>query len=163
MAPKEEHRKETEEQLAAHLRQYIAHHSLRNTPERYEILHSALSLEAIHPAFSVNMLYEYHCATGYMLSYNSIYNTLDLFEKANIVCRLPDTASGSGFCFVKRVRESMVLICNRCGSVSFYRKKRDLMMLQKISPAHFTVDNPMVVLYGRCSKCRVKPPSRNKK
>ena len=141
-------------ELSGYLKEFITLNKLRNTPERYEILESALDLEYTHPASNAQMLYAHHSTQGYVASRNSIYNALNLFEEASILIKLPETAEGSNYCFTYRTSGNMLMICRRCGNISFYKRKRELIQIKHIVPPRFNVTNPVIILYGICIKCK---------
>lgn len=142
-------------QLSAHLMDYIKGHKLRNTPERLEILDTALDLEKDAQVFNAQMLYTHHSNRGYAASKNSIYNTLSLFENASLLVRLPETilGAGSNYCFSYRTDGNIILSCKKCGMFSLFKRKRELTLIRNLMPPRFKVNNSLVILSGECNKC----------
>ncbi len=97
--------------------------------------------------------------TEMTISRATIYNTLDVLQKAGIIHRL-DKEFGvrAGQYEVVQANASHIqIICQRCGRVS---EVRDTTINRMLADKRFTNFNPQrfsLYIYGTCKVCRRKP------
>lgn len=135
------------------LRAYINEHGMRRTREREVILEQVCALQC----FSVEELRG--ALTELTISRATIYNALEVLEKAGIIHRL-DKQFGvrAGKYEVVQANASHIqIICQRCGRVS---EVRDTTINRMLADKRFTNFNPQrfsLYIYGTCKVCRRKP------
>ena len=137
------------EQLCA----YLDEHGMRHTREREVILEKVCDLRC----FSVEQVR--NVLTEMTISRATIYNTLDVLQRAGIIHRL-DKEFGvrAGQYEVVQANASHIqIICQRCGRVS---EVRDTTINRMLADKRFTNFNPQrfsLYIYGTCKVCRRKP------
>ncbi len=126
---------------------------MRHTREREVILEKVCDLRC----FSVEQVR--NVLTEMTISRATIYNTLDVLQKAGIIHRL-DKEFGvrAGQYEVVQANASHIqIICQRCGRVS---EVRDTTINRMLADKRFTNFNPQrfsLYIYGTCKVCRRKP------
>lgn len=126
---------------------------MRHTREREVILEKVCDLRC----FSVEQVR--NVLTEMTISRATIYNTLDVLQRAGIIHRL-DKEFGvrAGQYEVVQANASHIqIICQRCGRVS---EVRDTTINRMLADKRFTNFNPQrfsLYIYGTCKVCRRKP------
>ncbi|MDE5713631.1 MAG: transcriptional repressor [Muribaculaceae bacterium] len=130
---------------------FLTENRLRKTPERFEILQSALYHKG---HFDVDSLYRQMEEKGYHVSRATIYSTLELLCSAGIIRRLLfDTHQAR---YERAGQTHSHLVCTECGEI----REVDLeeidgtlarMEFPKFTPAYFST-----CIYGICEKCKKK-------
>ena len=86
------------------------------------------------------------------LSLPTVYATLELFEQAGIVRRVP--VSGGAALFDPRTRDHAHLVCRSCGAVEDVDAALDTgPVLAAAAAGGATVDRAELVLSGLCARC----------
>lgn len=133
------------------LHAYEDSHGLRHTPEREWILHSLLE----HPGtFTPTELYQW--VSPHRVSRATVYNTLELFQSAQILhCLRQQTNS-------KRMQYEVALIptnhiqrkCLRCGRVSDIKDPAIKKLIFDRRYTNFSISHFSLYIYGTCRICR---------
>lgn len=130
---------------------YLTQHHLRHTPERELILGVVTTLRG---EFTPMALRESLSGTGISLSQATVYNCLNLFEKAGLVRRRLSDGHSVVYESASESERHIVLACSKCGR---RREVRDMELTKMIGVrrfASFTMDGFELIVRGLCSKCR---------
>ncbi len=124
---------------------------MKKTPERFEILHSAIGHNG---HFDVDSLYNTLENKGFHVSKPTIYSTLELLCSAGIIRKLLfDTHQAR---YEKAEQTHSHLICTECGEI----REIDLEEIDDtLANMNFDSFHPAYVstcIYGMCDKCRKK-------
>jgi Fur family ferric uptake transcriptional regulator len=137
---------------------YLSDHNLRPTQERLCILSSVCTLQR----FTVDDLR--YSLTGILISRATVYNTLELFEKAGVVRHIEKEygvrAGQYELSFLKS--SSVQIICHICGRISEVKDPTITRMLEDKRFTNFILERHSLYLYGRCKKCRKKNIAKTK-
>lgn len=141
------------EQLCA----YLDEHHLRPTQERLCILNSVCSLQR----FTVDDLR--YSLTGILISRATVYNTLDLFDKAGVVRHIEkEYGVRAGQYELSCLKASSVqIICQLCGRISEVKDSTISRMLEDKRFTNFNQERFSLYIYGRCKNCRRKSIKTN--
>lgn len=142
------------EQLCA----YMDEHGLRYTAERFSILSSICTLQR----FTVDDLR--YSLSGITISRATVYNTLELMEKAGIIRHIEKEygvrAGQYELSFLKA--SSVQIICQRCGRISEIKDSTISRMLADKKFTNFNPERFSLYIYGHCKVCRRKLLKTNK-
>lgn len=138
---------------------YLHERGLRATPERYALLDVICSMDG---HFSLEMLQEQVSKKHFSVSLATLYNNIDLFMDAGLICR---HYIGPSVLFERRygVEPHLHRICRMCGNVQDVRNDRCSNTICNMRLRGFTVDPSYIYLYGICSKCSAALRRKNKK
>ena len=141
------------------LRAYIDEHGMRRTREREVILERVCDLRCFYVEQVRDSL------TELTISRATIYNTLDVLEKAGIIHRLDKEfgVRAGQYEIVQANASHIQIICQRCGRIS---EVRDTTINRMLADKRFTNFNPQrfsLYIYGTCKVCRRKPIIADKK
>lgn len=143
------------DQLPEKLSAYISLCGLRNTPERYEILDAALTLDVEGRPFSSGQVYQQYRALGGLAAKPTVYKTLDLLERASILVKIPQLiGTGIAYHFHYHFDNRVGVICTECDSLSMYKRTRLLRSLDVIAVPGHIVTGHVLYLYGLCRHCQ---------
>lgn len=131
---------------------YMDEHKLRHTPERFNILSSVCTLQR----FSVEELRE--SLTELLISRATVYNTIELFEKAGIIRHVEkEYGVRAGYYELSWLKSSAIhIICQRCGRVREVKDSTFSRMLEDKRLTNFVLDRYSLYLYGHCKVCKKK-------
>ena len=131
---------------------YIDDNSLRHTSERLTILSAVCELKQ----FSMDDLR--YALTGIHISRATIYNTLELMEKADIVRKIEkEFGVRTGYYELAFLGSSSVqIICQRCGRISKIKDTTIQRMLGDKRFTNFIPERYTIHIYGTCKVCRRK-------
>lgn len=132
------------------LNAYIENNHLRHTPERVIILTEICNLRRFTMA-------ELQAAISpYTISRATVYNTLTLLEKANIILRLEkDFGIRSQQYELVSSKESYVhIICQKCGRVKKVSDATISRMLADKRWSNFVPQTFSLYIYGKCKVCK---------
>ncbi len=131
---------------------YMDEHKLRYTPERFNILSSACKLQR----FTVDDLR--NSLTELLISRATVYNTIELFEKAGIVRHIEKEygvrAGQYEMSYLKT--SSIFIICQQCGRIREMKDSTFSRILEDKRLANFVLERYSLYLYGRCKVCKKK-------
>ncbi len=136
--------------------EYVAKNKLRKSPERNAIL------EHIYMTDERFTAEELHGAMSWVLkvSLATVYNTLDLFVKANLVVRHDFGPNAMVYeKAVGRVAQHF-MICSKCGAVREFTDRHVKAIVEAKRFSNFTMKNYSIYLYGHCRKCKKKKSSK---
>lgn len=131
---------------------YLDANALRHTSERLTILTAICELQR----FSVDDLR--YSLTGIRISRATVYNTLELMEKAGIVQRIEkEFGVRAGYYELSFINNSSVqIICQQCGRVSKIKDSTIQRMLEDKRFTNFVHERFSLYIYGKCKVCRKK-------
>lgn len=139
-------------ELAIHtLEQYITTHRMRRTPERIAILKQICHLSR---SFTAEQIFE-TMDTKYHVSLATVYSTLQLFTRCNLVARHEIEGQPARYqrLFGNGTRRYIHLICIHCGKVTEHQDNYLSNLVEGRSFKSFTPLYPSFFVYGLCSKC----------
>ncbi len=121
----------------------------RKTPERFAILNKVLSFSR---AFTIDMLASAFEADSFHLSPATLYNTVELLIKANIVRRLYIDGMPMHY---ERVGTSQYthLVCTVCGKVKNVKDNNLAAFMTARKFNAFTTSHYVLTVYGTCNAC----------
>jgi Fur family ferric uptake transcriptional regulator len=131
---------------------YIDQHQMHHTAERMVILQAICQLQS----FTVDELRKE--LTELNISRATVYNTLVLLEKAEIIHRLDKEfgVRATQYELIMAMESSVQVICARCGRVSKIKDTTIHRMLADKKWTNFVPDHFSLYVYGQCKKCRRK-------
>ena len=128
--------------------EFLNSEKLRKTPERYAILRKALEL---HSHFEVDTLHIAIEKDGYHVSRATVYNTVELLEKAGI---LKKNIFGQNTAIYEVNHDNHIhLFCKRCGKIREIENPHIAAHLMQLNPENFNTDSFAITLYGVCGDC----------
>lgn len=138
--------------LAAAFTSYLKEHRLRETYERKVVI-QALSQFTGH--FDLETVASAIDSNGERVSRATIYNTVSLLVKANLV-RRQQFADGQYFyeCALRLPSGNQLhLICNVCGKITDLRNSTVTKELNDMKFGSFSPEYISMSVYGTCSRC----------
>ena len=137
---------------------YMDEHNLRYTPERFNILSSVCKLQR----FNVDELR--NSLTELLISRATVYNTIELFEKAGIIRHIEkEYGVRAGQYELAYLKSSSIhIICQQCGKVKEVKDSTFSRILEDKRLTNFVLERYSLYLYGRCKVCKKKPKSLTK-
>lgn len=138
---------------------YLDTNALRHTAERLSILTAICELQR----FSVDDLR--YSLTGILISRATVYNTLELFEKAGVVRHIEkEYGVRAGQYELSCLKTSSVqIICQQCGRISEVKDSTISRMLEDKRFTNFIPERFSLYIYGKCKVCRKKTINQRKK
>lgn len=131
---------------------YIEAMHLRHTPEREAILNSIFSFEG---HFRVEELQEMLGRQRFVVSRATVYNTLRLFLKLNIIIR-HRLMGRTTYEIASRSGNHCHQICTICGKVTEVRIPAVEEAMKKVVLRRFRKEEFALYVYGICSSCAAK-------
>ena len=134
------------------LDEYIRTNNLRHTLERERLL--KIIAELNKPIFTVHDIdakrQEAH------ISVPTLYNSLGLFVSARILYKLERTqgVTSEQYKWALDAKNSMRVICTRCGREATFTDKALLQIVQNRKYANFVPAHFSLYVYGVCKTCR---------
>lgn len=134
------------------LNAYIESHHLNHTPERMMVLAAVCKLQH----FSMEQLQSELASQA--ISRATVYNTLILLEKAEIIQRLEKEfgVRATQYELVQATDSYVHVICQKCGRVSKLKDSTIQRMLADKRWTNFTPKHFSLYIYGQCKICRKK-------
>lgn len=129
---------------------YMDEHQMRYTPERFNILSSVCRLQR----FSVEQLR--NSLTELLISRATVYNTIELFEKAGIIRHIEkEYGVRAGQYELSYLKASSVyIICQRCGRTREVKDSTFTRVLEDKKLSNFVLERYSLYLYGKCKVCK---------
>ncbi len=112
---------------------YLKRKGYRNTQERYFVLDSVLSIDK---HFNADELYLYLLQRGDKVSRATIYSTLDLLTKCNILVKHRFQGDSAHFELAGRMPNHDHMMCNECGRIVEFREKEIEDICDAVSKKH---------------------------
>lgn len=135
---------------------YMDEHNLRYTPERFNILSSVCTLQR----FTIEDLRD--SLTEILISRATVYNTIELFEKAGIIRHIEKEygvrAGQYELSFLKG--SSIHIICQQCGRVREIKDQTFSRILEDKKLTNFVLERYSLYLYGKCKVCKKKKTTK---
>lgn len=128
---------------------YLSLHGHRKTLERYSILEAALSM---HAHFTAESLYN-RIKEDFQISLTTVYSTLDLLEKCNLIVRHQVARDKMEFESRQDNDNQVHLVCLQCGAVQEFKYGYIHKLIQNHTFRKFKPMHHAVYIYGLCSKC----------
>ena len=132
------------------LTEFILAHSMRKTPERYEVLRAVCEAKGL---FTIDQLTDQITAgEGPNISRVTVFHALDVFMEAGIVIK--HTLQRAALYECNLYRDPRVLqICSHCGAVQECKNDILVNVLAQMRNRQFVTQQPILYLHGLCSKC----------
>lgn len=135
--------------LEAKLTQFLTEGKYRKTPERYAILRTAFGMQS---HFDVDSLHHAMETQGYHVSLATVYNTVELLEKAGILRRNHfDNASAS---YELKLDNHFHLVCRRCGEIREVTNQHISAEVMRMSQGGFRPEGFAITVMGLCADCQ---------
>lgn len=135
------------------MEEYIRLHRLRNTMERKRILEYICSLKRKFTAMEVS-----DALKGEYISQATVYNTIQLLIKANIINALRTQSSTRllEFELMNHEVNHITIVCSRCGRQSEVKKLELSDRVLGLHYPNFIPRHSSIFVYGICKVCRKK-------
>ncbi len=143
-----------QEKVAEIFTEYLKKNNFRRTPERYKILEEIYHFEG---HFTVEELFILINQKNYMISRATLYNTIDLLDKCNLVKKhqFRDKTSLYEKAYLSTNHDH--LICEKCGKIFEFCDPRLYEIINDIaSQNNFKVKSHELYIKGLCHKCKKK-------
>ncbi|MDE6341573.1 MAG: transcriptional repressor [Muribaculaceae bacterium] len=130
-------------------RRFLNRGHYRKTPERFTILRRALTMKA---HFDVETLHDALESDGYHVSRATVYNTVQLLEKAGI---LRKNVFAQSTALYELCRDNHIhLVCRRCGRIREVSEPHIEEHMMALETPDFTPENFSITITGLCDKCK---------
>ena len=134
------------------LNAFLDQNQLKHTPERLIILTAVCSLRRFTMAELQDSIIEHS------ISRATVYNTLALLEKANIILRLEKDfgVRAQQYELVNNKDSFVHIICQKCGRVKKVSDATIARMLADTRWSNFVPQHFSLYVYGKCRVCKNK-------
>ncbi len=130
---------------------FLSEGKYRKTPERFAILRKAIEL---HSHFDVDALHMAIEGDGYHVSRATVYNTVELLEKAGILSK---NVFGQNPAMYEVNHDNHIhLVCKRCGKIREIENTHIEGHVMQLNPDDFTPESFAITIYGLCADCSLK-------
>ena len=137
--------------IEAAFTQFLNEGKYRKTPERFAILRKAIEL---HSHFEVDTLHMAIENDGYHVSRATVYNTVELLEKAGILKKnVFGQTTGS---YEVNHDNHIQLVCKHCGMIREIENDHIASEVMMLKPDDFTPESFAITIYGTCGSCNDK-------
>jgi Fur family ferric uptake transcriptional regulator len=140
-----------QERVAEQFRHFLIAHDLRQTKERFAILHAAYNLEGI---FTIDDLKNLLDILHFPVSTSTLYNTTQLLVQANLLIRHPFSSTIAYFERIGDNKPRNYQICNNCHLITRIRSRELAEALDLYEPRKFAITHRIVYINGLCAKCQ---------
>lgn len=147
------------EDVAARLDHYLLEHKQRRTVERKEILRQIYLIDGHFTATMLHELMQGH----FQVSLATVYNSLDLFTKLDIIVRHQFSNDVVEYERFSRNQTHHHRVCTECGTVKEFSDVKMRRAINNREFPSFHTTHFSLYLYGVCKKCQKKRGFRKKK
>lgn len=151
MAPNEEKHNDTAKKVAtasARFARFLTSERLRNTPERYAILEAVCGAGGHFDAESIHSELE---SNGYHVSKVTVYHTLDLLCRAQIIRKLIFDTHQARYEMSGNIHSHLICLC--CGEITEVNLEGIESQLTQMDLGSFVPNYVSTCVYGLCGKC----------
>ncbi len=128
--------------------QFLNEGHYRKTPERFAILRKAIEL---HSHFDVDALHMAIEGDGYHVSRATVYNTVELLEKAGILSK---NVFGQNSAIYEVNHDNHIhLVCKKCGKIREVENAHIAGHVMQLHPEDFTPESFGITFYVLCADC----------
>lgn len=142
-----------QDQVKERFRQYLLANKLRQTRERYAILHAIYETEGTFTIDDLQTLMQQH---RFHVSTNTLYQTTQLLVEANLLIRHPFSSAAAVFERIADDRPRSYQICSHCHRITRIKSRELAASLETYHPRSFTVSHRIAYVYGCCASCQRK-------
>lgn len=140
----------TQDGVAKIFEQYLLANGLRQTKERYAILHAIYDIEG---TFNIDDLQQQMAEQRFHVSTATLYATTQLLVQANLLIRHPFSSSGAIFERISDDKPRCYQICNNCHHITRIKSKELATGIDNYHPRRFSVSYRVLYVNGICPKC----------
>lgn len=128
--------------------QFLSNKKFRKTPERFAILRKALEMNS---HFVVDTLHVAIENDGYHVSRATVYNTVELLERAGILRK--NVFGQNTATYEVQTDNHIHLVCKQCGKIREIGNAHIASHVMQLNPENFNPDSFSITLYGVCGDC----------
>lgn len=139
-----------QEQVHEAFRLYLLANGLRQTRERYAILHAIYETEGTFTIDDLQQIMQQH---RFYVSTNTLYVTTQLLVEANLLIRHPFSSSAAVFERIADDRPRSYQICGHCHRITRIKSKELAASLETYHSRSFHISHRIVYVYGTCASC----------
>jgi Fur family ferric uptake transcriptional regulator len=140
----------TQEGVAERFQKFLAAHGLRQTKERFAILHAVYDIEGI---FTIEDLQQVMDMQRFRVSTATLYSTTLLLVQANLLIRHPFSSTVGVFERIADEKPRNYQVCNNCHHITRIKSKELATNVNTYHPRRFGVSHRVLYIYGICPKC----------
>ncbi len=138
------------EAVEEQFRCYMIANGMRQTKERYAILHAIYDIEG---TFTIEDLQQTMQDRRFHVSTGTLYLTTQLLVQANLLIRHPFSSSAAIFERIVDDRPRSYQICSHCHRITRIKSKELAVSLENYHPRSFSISHRIVYVYGTCTSC----------
>ena len=143
---------------------YLKTNRMRKTPERFAVLESIYETQSI---FTIEDIYrDVMDRKKFQISLSTIYNTMDIIEKAHLVVRHQVNWKGDPrlMHYEKSFGREMHhhFVCKECGDTFDIMDKSLIKAIGRQKKSGFHPETYSLFIYGTCAKCYIRNMKRRK-
>ncbi len=136
------------------LTEYLESQNLRKTQQRFDIL-EVIYKHTTH--FTVDELDFLMRKKNYKISRATLYNTIDLLEKLDLIKRHKFNSKISFYEKSYKQKSHNHLICTKCGKIIEFCHPRIYEIQKDIGQYYnFEINDNEIIFYGICEECKKK-------
>lgn len=121
----------------------------RWTKPREEVLNTLSK----HPK-TAQEIYKELKENGSTIDLASVYRTLDLFVKINIIQEIDLGEGKKRYELIEKNHHHHHLVCNKCGAIEDIEMKEDALIKEVCKKSKFKVQKHKLEFFGLCEKCQ---------
>lgn len=134
----------------------LREHGYKLTPQRHAVLRVIASS---HDHLTPEAIYEKARSKNPDIGLVTIYRTLELLSKLNLVCRVHVPHGCRGYMMRRPTEHHHHLVCSSCGKVADFAGCALTELAQRLSnETGFDVNGHLLEFYGLCPDCRTVTP-----
>jgi Fur family ferric uptake transcriptional regulator len=143
----------TQEGVAERFQKFLAAHGLRQTKERFAILHAVYDIEGI---FTIEDLQQVMDMQRFRVSTATLYSTTLLLVQANLLIRHPFSSTVGVFERIADEKPRNYQVCNNCHHITRIKSKELASSLENYHTRSFHITHRIVYVYGICVSCQLQ-------